>query len=171
MPQHRVRGTVLVVVAVLLSFLSGIRPAHAASAADGAAPGDSLYEEAGRLYATERYVEAIPLFEQVIALDPTFANAYALLGSAFLHLGDYEGAITNFEKALRLDEGIKLAYIGLITANYFTARIDDAQRWARKCMPVLSPHEKERWITFLERKFPEVGWALSSSMRGVAREG
>ncbi|HEY7530669.1 MAG TPA: tetratricopeptide repeat protein [Gemmatimonadota bacterium] len=125
----------------------------------GATPSDSLYEEAGRLYATERYVEAIPLFERVLSENPRFANAYALLGGSFLHLGIYERAIENFEKALRFDEGIKLAYLGLITANYYTSRLDVAQKWARKCLPVLSPGEKDRWISFLDRKFPglEIG--------------
>lgn len=169
MPAFRVRETCFLFF--LLLAVAGTRPVHALAGADAAAPGDSLYAEAGRLYATERYVEAIPLFEQVVALDPTFANAYALLGSAFLHLGAYDEAIVNFEKALRFDEGIKLAYIGLIAANYFTSRIEVAQKWARKCMPVLSPHEKDRWVAFLERKFPEVGTGLTSAVRGVGSQG
>lgn len=127
---------------------------------------DSIYRVAGKLYSTERYAEAIPLFEQVLSLEPRFANAYALLGSSFLHLGFYDKAIANFEKALGLDEGIKLAYLGLITANYYTAKIEVAQKWARKCLPVLSPGEKGRWLSFLEKKFPELGIGLTAVPAG-----
>jgi tetratricopeptide (TPR) repeat protein len=139
----------------LLLLFVGTRSVGAA-VAETPAPDDSLYVLAGKLYSTERYVEAIPLFEQVVSENPGFANAYALLGSSFLHLGAYEQAIENFEKALGLDEGIKLAYLGLITANYYTARLEAAQRWVRKCMPVLSPTEKSRWLSLIQKKFPEL---------------
>jgi tetratricopeptide (TPR) repeat protein len=135
-----------------------------------AAPEDSIYTLAGQLYATKRYMEAIPLFEEVIALNPRFANAYALLGSSFLHLGIYEKAIANFEKALKLDEGIKLAYLGLVVANYYTSKIEAAQKWARKCLPVLSPGEKNRWLAMFQKKFPELGVGLTS-IRRAGRQG
>jgi tetratricopeptide (TPR) repeat protein len=153
-------------VGLVLSLVSGSRPALAGPPPGGAAPVDSLYALAGELYSTQRYVEAIPLFEQVLALDPGFANAYALLGSAFLHLGVYEKAIANFESALRLDEGIKLAYVGLIAANYFTSNLEAAQKWARKCLPVLSPAEKGRWLELFERKFPDLEMGFAAARRG-----
>ena len=122
--MHAPRPLVLWVACIgfALSMIAGSRPAAASPVPGAAAPVDSLYTLAGELYSTQRYVEAIPLFEQVLSLDPGFANAYALLGSSFLHLGVYEDAIANFENALRLDEGIKLAYLGLIAANYYTSR-------------------------------------------------
>lgn len=163
--MHPARSRLALVVLALATFVLGSRPADAAPVAGGAAPEDSLYTLAGQLYSSERYTEAIPLFEQVLSLNPRFANAYALLGSSFLHLGIYEQAIANFEKALGLDEGIKLAYLGLITAHYFTSNVELAQRWALKCMPVLSPAEKARWISFLQKEFPEVGSTLTSARR------
>lgn len=151
-------------IGLALSFAAGSRPAAAATTG-AAAPVDSLYTLAGELYSTQRYVEAIPLFQQVLSLDPRFANAYALLGSSFLHLGVYEDAIVNFEKALLLDEGIKLAYLGLIAANYYTSRLEVAQKWARKVLPVLSPGEKGRWIALFERKFPALGIGFATVRR------
>jgi tetratricopeptide (TPR) repeat protein len=152
-------------IGLALSLVVGSRPAAASPVPGAAAPVDSLYSLAGELYSTQRYVEAIPVFEQVLSLDPGFANAYALLGSSFLHLGVYEDAIRNFESALRLDEGIKLAYLGLIAAYYYTSRIDVAQMWARKCMPVLSPAEKDRWIALFEKKFPQLGIGFATVHR------
>ena len=170
--MHAPRALVLGIVVLGLSLQTsvGIHPAAARPIAGGAAPDDSLYALAGRLYATERYVDAIPLFERVLSINPRFANAYALLGSSFLHLGVYEKAIANFEKALRLDEGIKLAYLGLITAYYYTSDLDQARKWAKKCMPVLSPGEKDRWVSLLARKFPELQVGLTS-LRGPDPEG
>jgi tetratricopeptide (TPR) repeat protein len=152
-------------VGLALSLVSGSRSAVASPIPGGAVPVDSLYSLAGELYSTQRYVEAIPLFEQVLSLNPRFANAYALLGSSFLHLGVYEDAIANFESALQLDEGIKLAYLGLIAANYYTSNIEAAQKWARKCLPVLSPAEKDRWLELFERKFPQLGIGFATARR------
>jgi tetratricopeptide (TPR) repeat protein len=165
--MHAPRPLVLWVACIgfALSMIAGSRPAAASPAPSAAAPVDSLYSLAGELYSTQRYVEAIPLFEQVLSLDPGFANAYALLGSSFLHLGVYEDAIANFESALRLDEGIKLAYLGLIAANYYTSRVEVAQKWARKCMPVLSPSEKDRWIALFARQFPQLGIGFATVHR------
>ena len=159
----------ILVLATLALLLGAGRGPAPVLADGGATPSDSLYEKAGQLYATERYVEAIPLFERVLSDNPRFANAYALLGGSFLHLGVYESAIENFEQALRLDEGIKLAYLGLIAANYYTSRLDVAQKWARKCLPVLSPGEKDRWVSFLDRKFP--GLEVGSAVRPASRAG
>jgi tetratricopeptide (TPR) repeat protein len=165
--MHAPRPFVLWVacIGLALSLVAGSRPAAASPAPGAAAPVDSLYSLAGELYSTQRYVEAIPIFEQVLLLDPGFANAYALLGSSFLHLGVYEKAIMNFESALRFDEGIKLAYLGLIAANYYTSRIDVAQMWARKCLPVLSTAEQDRWLALFEKKFPELGIGFAKARR------
>ena len=168
-PRVLVLGAACFVVS--LSLAVGIRPAAAHPKAGAAAPDDSLYTLAGELYSSERYVEAIPLFEKFLSLNPRFANAYALLGSSFLHLGVYEKAIANFEQALRLDEGIKLAYLGLVAANYYTYRLKSAEKWARKCLPLLSPSEKGRWIALFERKFPELRVGLSSARRPGERKG
>lgn len=170
MHAPRVRLFFAACLGLSLSLAAGTRPAAAAPHDGAPAPADSIYTLAGELYTTQRYVDAIPLFEQVLSLNPEFANAYALLGSSFLHLGVYEKAIANFEKALRLDEGIKLAYLGLVAANYYTANVEVAQKWARKCMPVLSPSEKDRWVSLFERKFPELGIALPAA-RSAGREG
>ncbi|MBA2565908.1 MAG: tetratricopeptide repeat protein [Gemmatimonadetes bacterium] len=170
MSLSRGRTPLFALLLLSLSWSLGIRRAEALEGALTVAPADSIYTLAGELYTTERYVEAIPLFEQVVSLNPRFANAYALLGSSFLHLGVYEKAIANFEKALGIDEGVKLAYLGLIAAHYYTSNLDEAQRWARKCMPVLSADEKVRWIALFQRKFPELTAGLTG-LRPVRREG
>lgn len=115
---------------------------------------DSLFTVAGRFYAQRRYSEAIPLFLRVIELDSTNGNAYALLGGSYFQLGDYSQAIGAFERAIQLDEGIKLAYLGLVSANYLTQRVADAQQWMLRLIPILTGEEKDRYMATLSSQFP-----------------
>ncbi len=59
--------------------------------------------ESDVLSKLERYQEALAAYEQVIALDPTFAGAYEDKGDSLLKLGRYEEALTAYEQALRAD--------------------------------------------------------------------
>lgn len=115
---------------------------------------DSLYALGGQLYAEGRYGEAIPLFQAVVDLDARHANAFALLGGSYLQLGDYGAAIDAFERALQLDEGIKLAYLGLVASNYLTDRIEAARGWVQRMVPILSSHERDRYLASLSEQFP-----------------
>lgn len=115
---------------------------------------DSLYALAGKLYSEGRYREAIPLFQRVVDLDARNANAYALLGGSFFKLGDYGAAIDAFERALELDEGIKLAYLGLVASNYLTDRIEAARGWVQRMVPILTSHERDRYLASLSKQFP-----------------
>ena len=118
---------------------------------------DSLYAVAGNLYAARRYREAIPLFERVVEIDPRNGNAFALLGGSYFQLGDYPRAIAAFEQALRLDEGIKLAYLGLVGANYMSQRVEQAQEWVRRLVPILTGEERERYLAMISAQFPALG--------------
>lgn len=130
-----------------------VRPAtHLA----GDAESDSLFTAAGQLYAQRRFREAIPLFLRVVELDPRHGNAFALLGGSYFQLGDYAEAIGAFERALQLDEGIKLAYIGLVAANYLSSRVESAQHWLVQLIPLLTGEERDRYLATLSSQFPEL---------------
>lgn len=115
---------------------------------------DSLYALGGKLYSEGRYREAIPVFQRVVALDGRHANAFALLGGSYFRMGDYGAAIDAFERALQLDEGIKLAYLGLVAANYMTDRIEAARGWVQRMVPILDSHERDRYLASLSEQFP-----------------
>lgn len=115
---------------------------------------DSLFTLAGRLYAEQRFEEAIPVFRRVIEIVPRHGNAYALLGGSYFQLGDYANAIRAFERSLELDEGIKLSYLGLVAANYLSDRIGDARAWAERMVPILTGDERERYLATITRQFP-----------------
>ena len=137
---------------------------HAAPSTDPVSPlptiqtdeADSLFTLAGQLYAQRRFREAIPLFVRVIETDPRNGNAYALLGGSYFQLGDYPEAIGAFEQAIELDEGIKRAYIGLVAANYLTARVESAQDWLLRLIPILTGEERDRYLATLSSQFPDL---------------
>ena len=140
----------------LLLAAGSFTPAAARANGVYADDADSLFAIAGELYAQRRYDEAIPLFQRVIDLRPRHGNAHALLGGSFLQLGDYPSAIASFERALQLDEGIKLAYLGLVAANYFTERVEAAERWLARMVPILSGDERDRYLAMLTTQFPRL---------------
>ena len=58
--------------------------------------------------------QAIPVFEKVLQLNPTYAFIYIALGSSYILLNQYEKALSYFQKGLSLDpqEGHAYAVIG-----------------------------------------------------------
>ena len=149
----RVR-TLLIFALLAGALLTLPRTASAASTAVDEA--DSLYALAGELYAQKKYGDAIPLFRRVVELDPRHGNAFALLGGALFQLGDHAEAIYAFERALELDEGIKLAYLGLVASNYLTQRIEAAQEWVAKLVPLLTGEERARYLAMISAQFPDL---------------
>lgn len=77
----------------------------------------AYYNRALTYYESDYYKEAIFDFNEVIAIDPGWANAYNLRGSAVMRSLDdprqIDWAITNFSKAIEL---------GLQTANIYFKR-------------------------------------------------
>ncbi len=117
---------------------------------------DSLYVLAGELYVEGRYADAVPLFLRVLELKPQHGNAHALLGGSYLHLGDYGNAIGAFERAIELDDGIRLAYLGLVAANYFTERMEAAELWLERLVSILSGDERSRYLATISTQFPRL---------------
>jgi eukaryotic-like serine/threonine-protein kinase len=56
------------------------------------------------LYRSGKRPEAIPLFERAVELDPQFASAYSMLGSAYNSIGDGQASRKNFAKAFELKD-------------------------------------------------------------------
>lgn len=155
----RVRS-LLSIIAVAISALalpSGARADLATSSVMAPADTvDAMFQRAGDLYADQEYGQAIPLFNRIVELDPRHGNAYALLGGSYFQLGDYPRAIDAFERAIQLDEGIKLAYLGLVASNYLTERVDDARHWLDRLIPILTGEERERYLATITNQFPRL---------------
>jgi len=88
-------------------------------------------------FAERRTEEAVREYLKAIDLNPNFAIAYGSLGRALVFNGQYEDAISYFQKAFRMspnDPLIAVFYSGMCTANYFAHRYDEAIEWGRKAI-------------------------------------
>lgn len=75
-----------------------------------------LYANASRLMENKKYEQAIPLFEQIVEIDPThpFAdNAQYWIGEALFDMQNYKDALTAFMKVFGLGDRNKEAYAQL----------------------------------------------------------
>jgi len=84
------------------------------------------YGQRYQAYTDEGYQAAIELFNQAIAADPDYANAYYERGNAYYDLGDYNSAIADYETAL--DKGRNDANVrwNLGWTYYLVGRYEDA---------------------------------------------
>jgi len=98
----------------LLTLLLGLGLTDLAAAAGGgggggdadqtrSTPADPDYTAAVRAIKAERFADAIPLLETVVAKEPRNADAYNWLGYATRRKGDPAASIPIYEKALAID--------------------------------------------------------------------
>ncbi|MEW6406792.1 MAG: tetratricopeptide repeat protein, partial [Chloroflexota bacterium] len=71
---------------------------------------EKLANQADQLVETEKYNEAIELYNQVLSLDPNSSHAYAGRGTAYRFLGKTQLALDDLNKAIQLDERNYVAY-------------------------------------------------------------
>ncbi|MGA7920554.1 MAG: protein kinase [Candidatus Acidiferrales bacterium] len=67
-----------------------------------------------------QFLEAVPLFERAIALDPNFAMAYFMLGAAFQNAGDVERSREYMQQAFGLIDRVSEFERDLIMATYYS---------------------------------------------------
>ena len=124
------------------------------------APGDAQtsYWLACLLVEARRASDAIVLFESVQRAQPEYAPAWWRCGSARLDLGDAEHALTDFDRALRLDGAAVRAIVS-----------------KAECLLALHREsEVERFLAPLKRERPQlsstVDRVLGSALRRLGRE-
>ncbi len=67
-----------------------------------------------------QFLDAVPLFERAIALDPNFAMAYFMLGIAFNNAGDVERSREYTQKAFGLIDRVSEFERDIIAASYYS---------------------------------------------------
>jgi adenylate cyclase len=95
------------------------------------------------LSAQRRYVEAIPEFETVLALNGNWVGALHSLGQCKLYTGSIEEAIPLVEQAIRLSPrdpltGYYHQLIGLV--HLLQSRVDEAVIWLEKARNAIPTH-------------------------------
>ena len=102
------------------------------------------------LRAQDRYDEAIPEYETVIALNRNWAHAYSHVGWCKFMTGSIEALIPAQEQAIRLsprDPQIGLFYSRLGCAHLLQSRLDEAIVWCDRARNATPAHPQFR--TFL----------------------
>jgi len=88
----------------------------------GYAQNGQLFEKANELYNSEKYNDAIQVYEQILSTKNHSASLYFNLGNAYYKLNQTAESIYNYEKALQLDPTNEDVLVNLAFAN--NMRID-----------------------------------------------
>jgi adenylate cyclase len=135
----------------VLDFMSGtaaadiLRAEDLANRALAASPRNPLahFAKGQVLRAQDRYDEAIPEYETVIALNRNWANAHSHLGWCKFVTGSIEEVIPAQERAIRLsprDPQIGLYYFRTGFAHLLQSRIDEAIVWCEEARNATPAH-------------------------------
>src|SRR5262249_47212863 len=95
------------------------------------------YARAQVLRAQDRYEEALPEYETVLALDRNWVGALAALGECKFYAGSIEETIPLQERAIRLsprDPLIAVWYFWIGQAHLVQSRINEAIVWLEKAL-------------------------------------
>jgi tetratricopeptide (TPR) repeat protein len=87
---------------------------------------NSMYSAKAK-FESKEYPQAIEDFDKVIALDPTYALAYAYRGHAKVKLKNYTGAIEDFNKAVEFRPTFDVAYVDRGYAKSFAGDLEGAK--------------------------------------------
>jgi TolB-like protein len=122
-----------------------VRAERLADGALAASPRSSVahFAKGQVLRAQDRYDEAIPEYETVIALNRNWANAHSHLGWCKFVTGSIEGLIPAQEQAIRLsprDPQIGLFYFRIGFAHLLQSRVDEAIIWCEKARNATPAH-------------------------------
>lgn len=87
---------------------------------------EDRFREAAALHGQGRLVDAMRLYEQIVAAAPTHVNALCNLSALYRRLGRTGDALTMAERALAADPGLAAAHAGRADALTMLGRLDAA---------------------------------------------
>lgn len=132
------------IIAILLLALPFFLSAQEDSSQD--------WEKANAYYTTGEYLQAISLYEQILASGQESAKLYFNLGNAYYKAGDINKAILNYERAKLLAPQDKDIDFNLQIANQYVVTSIE---------PLPQPFFL-RWRTSVINKYPADKWAYIS---------
>lgn len=107
------------ILSISILFMSCANTKAIAQNTDGNKKAQELYKKADEARVFGKLEQATTLFEQAVATDPNYVNAYLQLANIYQNAyKNYDKAIENFEKAIALDKTLYPAYF-YTAQNYF----------------------------------------------------
>lgn len=122
--------TLLATVSLTLAGCSLTSSTDQTAAQPTMAAQDFAKAEALRTDPNQHCDRAIPLYLSAIRKNPMYVNAYSGLGACYVTLGDYDGAVLEYDRAIAIDStnyGLYLSRAGVeaVNGNTGAATIDD----------------------------------------------
>jgi len=109
-----------------------------------------------------QYDQAIACFSKAIKLNPRFAEAYALRGSAYLAKKQFDNAIADCSKAIEIDPSLTVAYYSRgIAYGMGNGQFDNAIADCSKAIeidPSLAEVYHYRGVAYFEEREYEKAW-------------
>lgn len=94
------------------------------------------FKEAEKLSARHETAKAVEEFEKAIRLSPAFAAAYTNLAAQHMMEGQFEQAITEAQRAMKITGPDSVNLGNIAYAQYFLKRFDDAAQSARAALAI-----------------------------------
>lgn len=91
---------------------------------------EAVHRQAGELFNAGNIVEALPLLDRAIQLDPTNPEIFKNRGLGHLNLGNFDLAVTDLETALKLDADNPSEYRKLLSQTYAAKAVKYAETQA-----------------------------------------
>ncbi len=138
-------GRALLSGLLLLSILSAELPAQQDRYEEESgipAKAQDLFNKAQRLEQSGKAEEAVKTYENVIRIEPTYAEAYQQMGLAYAGLNRYPDAVKAFQEVIRLRPQSSLAQGNLGAAYMKMGRFSEARNAFREAVR-LSPEDGE----------------------------
>ncbi|MGB2908463.1 MAG: tetratricopeptide repeat protein [Candidatus Aminicenantaceae bacterium] len=147
MPQNGFRSVILLsllslIMTACVSFPQSA-PAPPAPARSGPSASE-LYRQGLDLLKDFKYPEAKEAFDQVIAKDPGYTQAYYQRGKALMELKQPGQADSDFTRCLQLDAGYAYGYVGKAQVFMFNKEFGAAMQQVDKALS-LDPGNSEAW--------------------------
>ncbi|HET9184715.1 MAG TPA: sulfatase-like hydrolase/transferase [Solirubrobacterales bacterium] len=155
-----------------LGYLAG-----GASATDGPLPdpkdrihtlGD--FGEAMTLFTQQRYAEAVPLLERLVAENPNMSDAWENLAQSLQKVGRQDDALAAFKRAMETSGGA--AHIAIATGSLLLEmkRYDEARQHAELALPT-SPAGARGLLSQIAMAEGDLAAAESEARQAIASEG
>lgn len=107
---------------------------------------EKKFEDAQRLLVEGRYDEALTAFSECIVLFPELEGGYGNRGVTYLHLGNDEAALEDFQTVIRLNQEDALAYGLMAEALKNLGRDEEALEAAAMAIELDPRQETARFI-------------------------
>ena len=116
-----------------------------------------LFLEAQQLLYSQRYREAIQIYEQILKIKPNHAASIANIGACYERMGDLGKALEYFRRAHQLEEGDPLILMNMGRIFHLQGYDQKAEDYIQKGLKQVSPFTPPRDIFRIAAILIEVG--------------